>query len=99
MGGNMTQVEKKLNREDLNAWKEKDDKQYSMIPGINNQRRYQAINTSPGKTRNDNTLTLDDQQSRMINHIGYNKGIPGSSSAAMSRSIDPNSFNNNNPQN
>ena len=32
--GNMTDVEKKMNREDLYAYKNYDTNQYSMIPGI-----------------------------------------------------------------
>lgn len=33
--GNMTDVEKKMNRMDLNAYKNFDQQQYSMVPGIN----------------------------------------------------------------
>ena len=36
--GNMTEVEKQMNREDLNAWKVYDNNQYSLIPGINHQK-------------------------------------------------------------
>ena len=32
--GNMTDVEKKMNREDLYAYKNYDNNQYSMIPGV-----------------------------------------------------------------
>lgn len=32
--GNMTNVEKKMNRADLLAYKEYDNKQYSLIPGL-----------------------------------------------------------------
>lgn len=35
--GNMTNVEKKLNRADLLAYKSYDNKQYCLIPGIQNQ--------------------------------------------------------------
>lgn len=38
MHGNMTNVEKQLNKDDLLAWKNYDNKQYSMIPGISNQK-------------------------------------------------------------
>lgn len=34
MHGNMTGVEKQLNKDDLTAWKNYDNKQYSMIPGV-----------------------------------------------------------------
>jgi hypothetical protein len=32
--GNMTEVEKRFNKEDLTAYKEFDNNQYSLIPGI-----------------------------------------------------------------
>jgi len=38
--GNMTDVEKKLNREDLIAYKNYDNNQYALIPGINNVKRF-----------------------------------------------------------
>lgn len=36
----MTDVEKKLNREDLIAYKKYDNTQYALIPGFNNQRKF-----------------------------------------------------------
>ncbi len=33
--GNMTELEKKLNRVDLMAYKNYDNKMYSLVPGIN----------------------------------------------------------------
>lgn len=36
----MTDVEKKLNREDLLAYKYYDNTQYALIPGVNNQRKF-----------------------------------------------------------
>ena len=33
--GSMTGVEKQINRADLKAWKAYDNKQYSLIPGLN----------------------------------------------------------------
>jgi hypothetical protein len=33
--GNMTNVEKQMNKEDLQAWKVYDNNQYALIPGIN----------------------------------------------------------------
>lgn len=36
--GNMTNVEKEMNKEDLNAWKKYDNNQYSMIPGYSVQK-------------------------------------------------------------
>ena len=38
--GNMTNVEKLLNKEDLIAYKNYDNKQYSMIPGISKERAF-----------------------------------------------------------
>jgi hypothetical protein len=39
MYGNMTSVEKQMNKEDLAAWKKFDNNQYSMIPGISSSKR------------------------------------------------------------
>ena len=39
MHGNMTNVEKQLNKDDLLAWKNYDNNQYSMIPGFSSQKR------------------------------------------------------------
>lgn len=38
MHGNMTNVEKQLNKDDLLAWKNYDNTQYSLIPGISNKK-------------------------------------------------------------
>ena len=38
----MTDVEKKMNREDLKAYKNYDINQYSLIPGISNQKNFMA---------------------------------------------------------
>jgi len=40
MYGNMSNVEKQLNKEDLNAWKSYDNNQYALVPGINAQKRF-----------------------------------------------------------
>ncbi|CDW73158.1 UNKNOWN [Stylonychia lemnae] len=37
--GNMTEVEKQMNKDDLIAWKNYDNNQYSMIPGVSNQKK------------------------------------------------------------
>lgn len=39
MYGNMSQVEKALNRDDLNAYKNFDNRQYSLIPGMQHNRQ------------------------------------------------------------
>lgn len=36
MHGNMTGVEKQMNKDDLIAWKNYDNNQYSLIPGVSN---------------------------------------------------------------
>jgi len=36
--GNMTDMEKKLNKQDLDAYKVFDNKQYSLIPGLHSQK-------------------------------------------------------------
>ena len=36
--GNMTNVEKEMNKDDLNAWKKYDNNQYSLIPGLSVQK-------------------------------------------------------------
>ena len=40
MHGNMTNVEKQLNKDDLLAWKHYDNTQYSLIPGISNKKAH-----------------------------------------------------------
>lgn len=37
--GNMTGVEKQMNRDDLSAWKNYDNNQYSLIPGVSSNKR------------------------------------------------------------
>lgn len=39
MYGNMTNVEKQINKEDLIAWKIYDNNQYSLIPGVSSQKK------------------------------------------------------------
>ena len=36
--GNMTNVEKQMNRDDLIAYKNYDNKQYAMVPGISKEK-------------------------------------------------------------
>ena len=40
MYGNMTQHEKRLNKDELKAWKEYDNNQYSMIPGLQHEKKF-----------------------------------------------------------
>ena len=37
--GNMTGVEKQMNKDDLRAWKNYDNNQYSLIPGVTAQKK------------------------------------------------------------
>lgn len=53
----MTDVEKKLNREDLIAFKNYDNNQYAMIPGINNQKRFNDNNAYQSKNK---TIDLEE---------------------------------------
>jgi murein tripeptide amidase MpaA len=39
MYGNMTNVEKNMNKDDLVAWKNYDNNQYSLIPGVTSQKK------------------------------------------------------------
>ena len=38
--GNMTNVEKQMNRDDLIAYKNYDNKQYAMVPGISKEKNF-----------------------------------------------------------
>lgn len=44
--GNMTELEKKLNRVDLMAYKNYDNKMYSLVPGINSQLHEDAVSVT-----------------------------------------------------
>jgi len=48
MYGNMTHVEKALNRPDLEAYKNYDNNQYALIPGVNSIKAIQGHPGSPG---------------------------------------------------
>ena len=56
--GNMTNVEKALNREDLLAYKHYDNNQYALIPGVNNIKRTMDSNLHQPKNRN---MSLNEQ--------------------------------------
>ena len=44
--GNMTELEKKINRVDLMAYKNYDNKMYSLVPGINSQLNEDAVSVT-----------------------------------------------------
>ncbi|CDW77903.1 UNKNOWN [Stylonychia lemnae] len=71
--GNMTNQEKKLNKADLSAYKEFDNKQYALIPGV--QHNYSPNQKSATKSRNLNpevnqssNLQDQDQQNQISSH-------------------------------
>jgi len=61
MYGNMSSIEKALNKSDLNAYKNYDNKQYSLVPGIQHAKHLSMANPiakshdsplgSPGKMK------------------------------------------------
>ena len=63
----MTDVEKKLNREDLTAWKQYDNNQYSLIPGVNNIKRFKM--DMPKK----NTTMTQEEQNRRMQLFGFTR--------------------------
>jgi hypothetical protein len=44
--GNMTELEKKMNRVDLAAYKNYDNKMYSLVPGINSELREDTLSVA-----------------------------------------------------
>lgn len=66
--GNMTQVEKKMNKDDLYAYKVYNNNQHALIPGINNEKRFlKRDNPKPKKSAN-----YEDQQ-RLLENYGYGR--------------------------
>ena len=59
MYGNMTNVEKSLNREDLTAWKNFDNNQYSMIPGVSSEKKIFDRVKSNFKVKNEQSGKVD----------------------------------------
>jgi len=66
--GNMTQVEKKMNKDDLKAYKVYDNNQYGMIPGINNEKKFLKRNSEKPKKQ-----TSFDEQQRRLEAYGYGR--------------------------
>jgi len=66
--GNMTSVEKAMNKDDLSAYKRYDNTQYGMIPGINTQKKYPKTNTAQPKKQ-----TTYDEQQRRLETYGYGR--------------------------
>jgi len=54
MYGNMTSVEKQMNKDDLIAWKNYDNVQYSLIPGISSTKHILDRSFNNNNTNNNN---------------------------------------------
>lgn len=66
--GNMTKVEKQLNKDDLKAYKKFDNNQYAMIPGISNEKKFfQRESTSQPKRMDHN------EEQRRLEAYGYGR--------------------------
>ena len=65
--GNMTRVEKEMNKDDLKAYKRHDNTQYGLIPGINNEKRYPKESSAKK-----DQLSYDEQQ-RRLEAYGYGR--------------------------
>jgi len=52
MYGNMTQMEKRMNRYDLYAYKHNDNNQYCLIPGFNTEKKEPVSKLLKQKTNN-----------------------------------------------
>ena len=74
--GNMTNVEKEMNKDDLNAWKKYDNNQYSLIPGHSvqkampepRQRKYQSPPNISNKALALNEDKLRTQEDRLVSY-------------------------------
>ena len=65
----MTNVEKAINREDLIAYKNFDDNQYAMIPGVNNLRKFMGNEQYQPKIK---SYTVEEQNKR-LQLYGFNR--------------------------
>eukprot|EP00347_Sterkiella_histriomuscorum_P002848 403366567 len=88
MHGNMTGVEKQLNKDDLIAWKNYDNNQYSLIPGVSNQKKIldrsqfgynvkdqtQSASTLNQKSPQRNPDKFQEQQDRMKQY-GFTRDV------------------------
>lgn len=83
MHGNMSGVEKQMNKDDLSAWKNYDNKQYSLIPGISvnkkiMEREHKNINGSSSlgnlnKSAVDNSKFQERQE--MMKQYGFTRDV------------------------
>ena len=77
MYGNMTSVEKAMNRAELQAYKNNDTKQYSLVPGVHHNKQISMMNpetnpvVSPKKQ-----ISPEDKAAKQMNNLnsmGYNE--------------------------
>lgn len=73
MQGNMTAVEKQLNRPDLKAYQNSDKNVYSFVPGINHQNIGTKAGFFKGK-QNKDTSDNEREKVRRYEALGYNRG-------------------------
>lgn len=95
--GNMTSVEKKMNKVDLNAYKNYDNNNYSLIPGVSSQKKFMSQPSSPRKDAGmDRTMELQERmakygQARDPREAGFNNSFTkqrAPSVNAMNNSVD-----------
>ena len=94
MYGNMTQNEKRINKNDLQAWKHYDNQQYSLIPGINHDHRLAP--GSPKRTnspdpKNKTRADLETAFQRDVHRMGQQgfHHLRSSEGASQALSMDP----------
>ena len=74
----MTQIEKAMNKDDLKAWKNYDNTQYSLIPGVNSIKKFMqnklADGTIDGSGSPRKNRSIEELQNRMEN-FGYVRDV------------------------
>lgn len=81
--GNMTFVEKRMNKQDLKAWKKFDNNQYCLIPGISKNRKFME------NMKKSKELSFNDQQKRLQQYGMLNNQSPYKSNvSALNKSVD-----------
>ena len=66
----MTQAEKSMNRQDLLAYKNRDETNYAMLPGISPKKNFMNPEKYPEITKPKTKLTFSDKQDR-LKHYGF----------------------------
>ena len=70
----MTQAEKSMNRQDLLAYKHRDETNYAMLPGISPKKNFMNPEQYPELKKPKAKLTFNDKQER-LKHYGF--GLSG----------------------